>query len=580
VRSVITILSVCMTLVAPVHPATVQSPQRFGVCVDTPLRVTFAQPPVLGTSGAITVRRANGSVADRIDLADPASAVKNIGGALSDSGLPHEFRYLPVTVDGDTATITPHHELDPGQTYYVTVDPGLFTGFAGIADPRAWRFTTRPAQRRTDRVVVAADGTGDFCTVQGAIDAVPDGNTDPVHIDVRPGTYTEIDYIRPDRPHITITGAGADRTVIQYANNDRLNGDAALTGGGPADVCPRRVLAVPDVHNCWRALFGVDADDVTLTDLTLHNTTPFGGTQAEAFRGNGQHITLNRVVLASFQDTLRLQGTGFVTDSTVSGDVDFVWGTGTAFLQDTTLESAHAGFVTQIRNDTNNGDVFLRDRLTRAAGVADGTVYLGRIQTGRFPRSQAVYVDTAMDTHILPVGWQITPNDCALAPDLADWEYHSTDLAGHPVDTSGRLPCSRQLDNVAARRWSDPGFVLGGWVPTTVNAYPTGAGRTWNVRWTAMPGHSAADTIIACRIGALLPLCWAVAPTGMADTGMATVTLPLLAGRYVFRYLTADRRVPATSAPVNLRQPPIWTPWSHGRPADTDWCAGRAMVRR
>jgi len=523
------------------------------VCVDTPLRITFAQPPIPGGTGTITVHRADGSVADRIDLADPASAEKNIGGALSDSGLPHEFHYLPVTVDGDTATITLHHELDPGQTYYVTVDPGVFSGFAGIADPHTWRFHTRQAlPPNTDHFVVAAAGSGQFCTVQGAINAVPAGNTRPVRIGVRPGTYTEIDYIRPDKPHITIAGAGADRTVIQYANNDKLNGDAALVGGGPADDCPRRVLAVPDVHNCWRALFGVDADDVTLTDLTLHNTTPFGGTQAEAFRGNGQHITLNRVVLTSFQDTLRLQGAGFVTDSKISGDVDFVWGTGTAFVQDSTLESEHAGFVTQIRNAANNGDVFLRDRLTRATGLGDGTVYLGRIQTNRFPFSQAVYLNVAMDTHILPAGWQITPNDCTQAPNLADWEFHSTDLAGNPVDTSGRLPCSRQLDDATAALWSDPGFVLGGWVPTTVNAFPTGDGRHWAVRWTAMPGHSAADTIITCRADTRVPLCWPVARTGtMADAGTATATLPRLAGRYVFRYLTANGHVQSTSAPVN-----------------------------
>lgn len=534
--------------VAAPAPTATLTPADHGhrVCVDAPLRITFPTAPSLGTSGTITVHRADGTVADQIDLADPNSALKNIGGALSDTGEPHQFHYLPVMIDGDTATITTHQELDPDRTYYVTVDPGVFPGFAGITDPHTWRFTTRNAPK-SDHLVVAADGSGDYCTVQGAIDAVPPGNTRQVHIDVRPGTYTEIDYIRPDRSHITITGAGADRTVIQYANNDKFNGDESLTNGGPADVCPDRVLLTPDVHNCWRALFGVDANDVTLSDLTLHNTTPFGGSQAEAFRGNGQHITLNRVVLTSFQDTLRLQGTGFVTDSDISGDVDFIWGTGTVFLQDSTAESEHAGFVTQIRNDgTHPGDVFLRDRLTKAAGLADGSVYLGRIMTNRFPFSQAVYLNTAMDTHIIPVGWQITPNDCTQAPDLADWEYHSTDLNGNPVDTSSRLACSRQLDDVTAAQWSDPGFVLGGWVPTTVNAFPTANPRTWTVRWTATPGHPTTDRIVACRIR-----CLPVARTTNADAGMATVTLPPLPGGFVFRYVSDDHAL-ATSAPIQV----------------------------
>jgi hypothetical protein len=206
----------------------------------------------------------------------------------------------------------------------------------------------------------------------------------------------------------------------------------------------------------------------------------------------------------------------------------------------------HAGYVTQIRNDaTHNGDVFLRDQLTRAAGVANATVYLGRIQTDRFPHSQAVYLNTTMDSHIIPAGWQITPNDCTTAPDLADWEHHSTDLLGDPIDTSARLPCARQLDDTTAAHWSDPGSVLDGWVPTTVNA--TSDGHHWHVRWTATPGHSTADTIVACRLGS--PLCHRVARTGTtADEGTATASLPR--GRYVFHYVTAHGDTLATSAPV------------------------------
>lgn len=433
-----------------------------GTCVDAPLRIAFDTPPVLGESGAIEVRRADGTVVDRIDLADPASAYKSIGGAVSDTGETHRFAYHPVIITGHTATIYLHRALDRGRTYHVTVDPGVFTGFSG----GTWRFTTTRRTPGTHHLTVAADGTADFCTVQAAIDAVPPSNRHPVRVDVRPGTYTEIVYVREDRPHITVRGAGAARTVIRYANNDRLNGDAALKNGGPADVCPRRVLPAPDLHNCWRALFGVDAPDFTLRRLTLRNTTPHGGSQAEAFRGNNDRITLDHVRLESYQDTLRLQGTGFVTDSHIEGDVDFVWGTGSVFLQDSTLVSRHAGYVTQIRNDAGHpGNVFLRVRLLRAPGVADGSVRLSRVETNRFPYSQAVFIDTAMDAHIAPSGWQITPDDCAQAPHLRFWEYHSTTPDGAPVDTFRRLPCSRRLTTAEATWWSDPAHVLDGWTP-------------------------------------------------------------------------------------------------------------------
>src|SRR3954463_10271846 len=158
---------------------------RHGVCVDTPLRLAFDRPPVLGNPGAIEHHLTVGTIADRIDLADPASFERTVGDAVSDTGVPHPFAYHPVIVTGDAAVIYPHHRLDYGATYYVTVDPEVFQGFPGIRDPAGWRFTTTPARppAHPRHLTVDAAGGGDFCTVQGAIDAVPLGNRHRVAID-------------------------------------------------------------------------------------------------------------------------------------------------------------------------------------------------------------------------------------------------------------------------------------------------------------------------------------------------------------------------------------------------------------
>src|SRR5215472_14075524 len=113
-------------------------------CVDTPLTITFPSAPTLGTAGSITVHNADGSVADTIDLANPASFTETVGGATDEAGTLHEFTYYPVIITGDTATIYLHHELAYGRGYYVTADPTVFTvpGFTGVSDPSAWRFTT------------------------------------------------------------------------------------------------------------------------------------------------------------------------------------------------------------------------------------------------------------------------------------------------------------------------------------------------------------------------------------------------------------------------------------------------------
>ncbi|MFJ6062582.1 pectinesterase family protein [Streptomyces tendae] len=443
------------------------------VCADTPLRLTFDSAVRLGTEGRLTVRRVDGGAVDTVDLADRATYQRLIGDARSDYGEPHRWNYEPVVVTGRTATVLLHRTLEPGQRYYVTVDPGFFLGHRGITSPHEWRFRTADAPRPgTRNLRVDARGGGDFCTVQGAVDSVPEGNSAEVRIDVAPGTYREIVYVGPSRPHLRVRGAGAGRTVIGYPNNNLLNGDSAMADVPPEQsYCPRRVLPQPDRFNCWRAAFGVDADDFRLSDLTVHNLTPKGGSQAEAFRGNGDRIVLDRVRVVSFQDSLRIQGRAFVTDSYVEGNVDFFWGTGGVYVRDSELKSLDIGYISQIRNQPDApGAVFVDTRLTRADTVADGSVLLSRIDS-RFPASQAVFIDTAMDSHVAPEGWGLTGFDCTSGQDLRFWEYGSKDLSGAPVDTGERLSCSRQLSAAEARTWRDPARLLNGWDPSAESGH-------------------------------------------------------------------------------------------------------------
>ncbi|GAB2964477.1 hypothetical protein GCM10023080_027020 [Streptomyces pseudoechinosporeus] len=454
----------------PPPPALAPLGVEQAVCPDTALRLTFDQPVRLGDSGQLQVHQADdGTLVDVVDLADPGTYQRSIGGALTDYGEVHRWFYEPVVIDGASVSVHLHYVLDAGREYYVTVDDGFFRGRPGIEDRETWRFRTRsnPAPDSGELTVDQA-GNGDFCTVQGAVDFVPADNTRPVRIDVAPGTYREIVYVPQNKPHLTVRGSGPGRTVIGYPNNSVLNGDAAMSDV-PArqSYCPRRVLPQPDRFNCWRAAFGVDADDFRLTDATVHNMTPDGGSQAEAFRGNGDRIVLERTRILSYQDSLRLQGRAFVTDSYVEGDVDFVWGTGGVYMQNSELKSLDTGYLTQIRNAADGpGNVFVNTRLTRAGSVPDGSVLLGRIDS-RFPGSQVVFLDSVMDAHIAPVGWGLTGFDCTQAAALRFWEYGSTARDGTPADTSGRLACSRQLDAEQAAKWRDPAVLLDGWEPRT-----------------------------------------------------------------------------------------------------------------
>ncbi|MFF4472305.1 pectinesterase family protein [Streptomyces sp. NPDC001599] len=187
----------------------------------TPLRLTFDSAVRLGTEGRLTAHRADGVAVDTVDLADPATYQRLIADARSDYGQPHRWNYEPVVVTGRTATVLLHRTRKPGQRYHVTVDPGFFLGHRGITSPNEWRFRTADAPRSGIRHLrVDARGCGDFCTVQGAVDSVPEGNRGEVRIDVAPGTYRELVHVGPSRPHLPVRGAGAGRTVIGHPNNN------------------------------------------------------------------------------------------------------------------------------------------------------------------------------------------------------------------------------------------------------------------------------------------------------------------------------------------------------------------------
>ncbi|HEX8557077.1 MAG TPA: pectinesterase family protein [Pyrinomonadaceae bacterium] len=428
--------------------------------VDAPLRVTFDRAPKVGSAGRVRVFTEDGALYDTIDFGvDTNPAAPGPQSARPIGGSSQSFNYHPAIVTGDTAAIYPSRKLAYGQTYYVTIEPGAFTDaagapFVGVSDPYTWVFSTKGAGPAAGAasLTVAADGSGDFDTVQGAVDFVPANNTKRVVINVRKGAYTEIVYVASNKPFVTVRGEDRDGSVVQYANSNSFNPTSTTT----------------------RAMFGVDAADFSLENITLRNTTPQGGSQAEAFRGNNNRIVLNRVSLYSYQDTLLLQGQsnqgGFVTDSYIEGDVDFMWGSGAVFFRNTEMKMLRAdAFYTQIRNGAGrNGYVYVNCKFTRAAGVAGS--YLTRIDPDDFPFSQVVVINSQMDG-VRPDPWRFdNPASAVTAanyPNIRFWEYDTRDLAGNPVDVSQRHPVSRQLTAAEAAQWSDPAFVLGGWTPQT-----------------------------------------------------------------------------------------------------------------
>lgn len=438
----------------PVSAVTISSrfpASKAKVCADAPLRLTFSAPVSVGAAGKIQVFKASApdTPVDSIDIA-AASFRDTISGRAF-------YKVRPIFFEGNDAVVYLHTKaLNPGENYFVTIDAGVFVDTSNaplpaIGGAEAWPFSTvAPAPVLASSLTVSREGEGDFCTVQGAIDFIPAANASPVTVTIKNGTYHEVVYIS-GKNQIALHGEDRKRTIIAYPNNDALQ---------------------QKLGTSFRAM--VDAEGTTglvIENLTLHNTTPQGGSQAEALRIEpGDQAILRNADFISLQDTLLLSGRVYVTGSYVEGNVDFIWGKGTAYFENSEIKTVgRAGFLVQSRNGLNYGYVFV-DSIFSTDGKAVGTL-LGRIEADRFPTSNVAYVNCKFAPFIAPKGWLITNSMGATTSglDLSGlrfWEYQSVDLDGKPLDVSQRDPASKQLNATDAATLRDKSVVLAGWAPT------------------------------------------------------------------------------------------------------------------
>ncbi len=443
------------------QPTLFPLPAAPNVCVDVPLRITFDTPPKLGTGHIEVHDAADGALVESIDVTQTKS--KTIGGL-------QNFTYRPVIISGNSAIIALQQPLQYHKHYYVTIDAGAIGDIPAITGQTAWTFSTKDAPPVVhDLIHVQADGTGDFASVQGAIDAVPQGNNTPITIQIGKGTYEEIVCIL-NRNHLTFLGDDRQKTIIEYPNNDKFNnnsnGNPFAPGANPA-TAPARTGSV-----YRRGMFLAHrVTDLTIANLTLHNTTPKGGSQAEALILNGTaaaHAILTNCDLYSFQDTLQINGQAYISDCFIEGDVDFMWGTGPCFFENVHARSLRSGaYYTQIRNPaTHHGYVYKDCLFDGAEGVVNNM--LSRIEPLRFPGSEVVLLKCVLTPAVSTVAWRIA--SAHEAPDINFWEYNRRDPSGKPVDVSKRLAVSKQLqqpgDAETIAHYSDPAWVLGGdWKP-------------------------------------------------------------------------------------------------------------------
>ncbi|MBB6415121.1 pectinesterase family protein [Streptomyces sp. AK010] len=275
--------------------------------------------------------------------------------------------------------------FDPKAYYSYSLDqaadlPSLLKSGAG---PRGSIGTTAVSTRAAaaTTLTVAQDGSGQYRTVQAAVNAVPANNPSRVVIAVKPGTYRELVKVPSNKPHVTIQGTGGSRkdTTIVYNNaagTPKPGGGTYGTGGS--------------------ATVAVEADDFQARNLTISNdfdekaNQSLSGHQAVALRTASDKVFLDGIIVSGDQDTLLLDtaakdklGRVYVSSSYVIGNVDFIFGRATAVVDRSVItlkkrwDGTSAGYVTAPSTAANRKGILIANS-TVNGDVSAGTFYLGR----------------------------------------------------------------------------------------------------------------------------------------------------------------------------------------------------------
>lgn len=285
--------------------------------------------------------------------------------------------------------------------------------------------TAKGKGREVFHAVVAQNGTGDYLTVQAAIDAAPEGRTEPWRIFVKKGIYNEHVDIPESKPYLCLIGEGRHKTQISC---DRLC-------GGPTGV------KVDEGATVTARSANLFFEGINFVNSYGHEQKD--GPQALALFTQGDRVVLSRCGLLSFQDTWLTpfrhpNMRNYAVDCFIEGAVDFIYGQGNVFFDADTLYITRkkSGYIVAPNHhpDTEWGYVFLNNVITAPGDAIETEVYLGRPWHAQ---PKVAFINTKAEVTIYPDGWR---NHMGGLP-IMFAEYGTTDWLGHTIDLSRR--CSR-----------------------------------------------------------------------------------------------------------------------------------------
>ncbi|HPR32777.1 MAG TPA: pectinesterase family protein, partial [Prolixibacteraceae bacterium] len=299
------------------------------------------------------------------------------------------------------------------------------------------------SQPKVHDFLVAQDGTGDFTSINEAIDAVPEDGT-RYSIFIKKGTYNEKVFIgnrwQTSNKIISLIGENVDSVVIIW---DDYHGKTISYPGKEGTISADGMTA---------PTMTVTSPDFYMENITVKN--PSTEAQAEALYQAGDRQVLKNCKILGNQDTHRTKKGRryFNFRCTIEGGVDFIYAGGTCYFYQCDIVSNRGGYISAPEDITykstlSNGKTlrygfFFKDcDILATDGVTTSDVYLGRPWG---PECGSVFLNCRLGDHINPKGWNTMGAGNELSACFAEYQSMNADGTAF-VDVSNRIDWSMQL---------------------------------------------------------------------------------------------------------------------------------------
>lgn len=307
----------------------------------------------------------------------------------------------------------------------------------------------KSVQKTSDKlkydIVVDAKGSGNFLTVQEAINSVASQKQKETKIFIKNGTYKEKLEVPLEKINITLIGEDKTKTILTYD-----------------DYAPKKNAEGKAIGTSGSYSFAVNADNFKAVNITFENSSGAVG-QAVAVRIDGDKVVFVNCNFIGFQDTIYTRSDTsrqYYKNCYIEGATDFIFGASTAVFDSCEIFSKKGGnYITAASTTVNKGYgyVFINCKLK---GDADkSSVFLGRPWRNN---ARTVFIGCEMGDHINPAGWHNWNKPEAETTTF----YAEYKCSGSGATTSSRVKWSHTLIEEQFKNDYNVKKILNGWKPS------------------------------------------------------------------------------------------------------------------